>query len=172
MSQSKKQIEREYSLMLRFPDFRCFRGGVGVHGSNAKLGGFLLSWRLSMAFTVAYMLALLNGSCVPTDGSELESHHSLWFLSLVPATLQNFLHIPAYALLVFLWRWTLESLRIRTAKTVSLALTISFGVFQEWAQSLVPGRFASFYDVVFDSTGAAIGVWCFQRFEIWRQGRE
>lgn len=158
--------------MSRLPDFRCSRGDVRVRRTISKPGERLLSWRLSKAFTIAYMAALLISACIPTNESELEQRHFLWFLALVPATLQNILHIPAYALLAFLWRWTLESLRTRTAIAVSLALTIGFGVFQEWAQSLVSGRFASFYDVVFDSTGAAIGVWCFQRFEIWRQGRE
>lgn len=37
---------------------------------------------------------------------------------------------------------------------------------------LVPGRFASFYDFIFNATDAVIDVWCSQRVEIWRQFTE
>jgi len=148
------------------PDSRYNCSRADFRGSITERGARLLSWRLSPAVPVAYMAALLISACVPAEGTEMEQRHFLWFLALMPATLQNFLHIPAYALLAFLWRWSLDRLSTRATLTISLALTVGFGVLQEWAQSLVPGRFASFYDVIFDAAGAVFGVWCFQRLKI------
>lgn len=118
----------------------------------------MLSKSLTALFPILYMALLLVTACVPTDGSEVTDHHFLWFLALVPVDIQNFLHIPAYAILAFLWRWSLNPMPSRLASLVSFALTMSFGVVQEWAQSLVPGRYASLSDVLFDAVGALIGL--------------
>lgn len=149
-------------------DFRFSNNSNNRQVGLTVIGARVFSLPLSMVIPVAYMAALLISACVPTDGAE-EQRHFLWFLALVPATLQNFLHIPAYALLAFLWRWSLGGMGARTAIATSLTLTIAFGVFQEWAQSLVPGRYASFYDVIFDAVGAVVGVWCFGRLRAARR---
>ena len=121
----------------------------------------MLSKSLTAVFPILYMALLLVTACVPTDGSEVTDHHFLWFLALVPVDIQNFLHIPAYAILAFLWRWSLNRMRPRLAVLLSLILTMTFGVTQEWAQSLVPGRFASLSDILFDAVGAVIGLWLY-----------
>lgn len=126
----------------------------------------VLSRRLSVVVPVAYMAALLVSACVPTDGSEITDRHFLWFLALVPVDVQNFLHIPAYGLLAFLWRWSLSAMHTRPAVIVSFALTMAFGIAQEWAQSLVPGRFASLSDILFDALGAGLGLWAYTTIRV------
>jgi VanZ family protein len=34
-----------------------------------------------------------------------------------------------------------------------------YGVFDEWHQSFVPGRYASLTDVALDVAGAVLGIW-------------
>ncbi len=73
---------------------------------------------------------ILVGASIPADNGEAESHR-LHFL-LLPSLLQSLLHIPAYGLLAFLWRWYLEAkARPATAVVLALFLTIGFGIFQE-----------------------------------------
>ena len=119
------------------------------------------SRRLSLAVPVAFMALILIGASVPADGDT--EPHLLEFL-LLPPTLQNLLHIPVYGLLAFLWQWCLNAyMEARRATTLAFLITVVFGVFQEWVQSLVPGRFGSVTDVVFNTIGAGLGLWLFNR---------
>jgi len=45
----------------------------------------------------------------------------------------------------------------------SLVLAIVYAITDEWHQSFVPSRSASFFDVLLDSFGAFFGVLCWQR---------
>jgi glycopeptide antibiotics resistance protein len=125
------------------------------------LADMIVSRRLSVVVPVAYMALILIGASVPADGDT--EPHLLEFL-LLPPTLQNLLHIPVYGLLAFLWRWCLNAhMEARRATIIAFLITVCFGVFQEWVQSLVPGRFGSVNDVIFDAIGAGLGLWLFYR---------
>jgi VanZ family protein len=39
------------------------------------------------------------------------------------------------------------------------AIASAYGVFDEWHQSFVPGRYASLTDVTLDVAGAVLGIW-------------
>ncbi len=131
-------------------------------GFDALVAG-LLARRLSIVIPVVYMALLLVGASVPVDEAR-EERHLLWFLAIMPPTLQNLLHIPAYGLLAFLWRWSLDRyLAARAATCLAFILAAGFGVFQECYQSLIPGRFASLMDVIFNAIGVGIGLWLFHR---------
>lgn len=105
------------------------------------------------------MALMLIFASVPGSESDLNQAHPLGFLELVPSLLQNFLHIPAYGVLAFAWRWSLSSyLHFRAATFTALVLTLGFGVFQEWYQSVAPGRYCSVSDIFFDAIGAVLGL--------------
>jgi len=77
-----------------------------------------------------------------------------------PPTVQNALHVPAYAVLAFAWRWALStwSSTPRTKTIGAWLITSVYGVLDEWHQSYVPGRYASLMDVSLDVLGTAVGI--------------
>jgi hypothetical protein len=78
----------------------------------------------------------------------------------LPPTLQNALHVPAYASLTLAWRWALRAWS-RTAGTGALAacvIALACGVLDEWNQSFVPGRYASLTDIALNGAGVALGM--------------
>jgi len=79
----------------------------------------------------------------------------------VPPSVQNTLHVPAYAVLAWAWSWALGAwLRAPAARAISAcAIASVYGVIDEWHQSFVPGRFASLTDVTLDVAGAVLGIW-------------
>ena len=118
-----------------------------------------------MVVPMLCMGLILMVSSIPADHGEEVQRNFLRFL-LLPSLLQNLAHIPAYALLAFLWRWSLDAYtRARTAVILALVLTIGFGIFQEFYQSLIPGRYASLSDIFSDALGAALGLWMFSRMK-------
>lgn len=74
----------------------------------------------------------------------------------------NLAHIPAYALLTFLWFKSFagtESKNNITAASLLLAGLVLFAVSDEIHQSFVPGRTASFMDIGLDMIGIFAGLW-------------
>ena len=111
-------------------------------------------WALTLA-VVAFIVGLSITPGVARPDDNLFS----WLYAGTPPTAQKILHIIVYALLAFLWMWTLagiESTRLRLA--VALLLTLGLGVVLEWYQTLVPGRFGTLIDVILNTVGAVIGV--------------
>ena len=87
--------------------------------------------------------------------------------SLSEQIISNLAHIPAYALLTFLW---LKSFAEPESKNniISFSLILSglvlFAVSDEIHQSFVPGRTASFMDIGLDFVGILFGLWAFKLF--------
>jgi VanZ family protein len=80
----------------------------------------------------------------------------------VPPSVQSVLHLPAYAILASAWCWALAAWlpSAPVARTIGAFLIASvYGVFDEWHQSFVPGRYASLIDVTLNVAGAALGIW-------------
>ena len=81
--------------------------------------------------------------------------------SLNEQIISNIAHIPAYALLTFLWLKALERRKIGShfSKVNSLILigVILFAVSDEIHQSFVPGRTASSLDFALDVLGIFLG---------------
>jgi|SRR5687768_13593427 hypothetical protein len=101
-----------------------------------------------------YWLSSLPG----TPSAEDPAAYAVFYL--VPPTLQNALHVPAYALLATAWQWALRAwLSGSNACAVSaLGIAVLYGVLDEWHQSFVPGRFASLTDVLLNAAGAIAGI--------------
>lgn len=77
----------------------------------------------------------------------------------VPPDLQNALHLPAFALLAWLWFRALRPVvSLRSALMIGLALTLAYAICDEWRQAYVPGRYPSATDILSDSLGALIAA--------------
>ena len=99
--------------------------------------------RLRCLGPLIVMAAIFCTSSLPDTGSG-------GLLSLVPGTLKNLLHIPAYALLAVSLCLALARRRGWGTALLVLVLTFSYGVFDEWHQSFVPGRYVSGADLLRD----------------------
>ncbi len=108
-----------------------------------------------LIMAVLYWLSSIPGKPLPGDP---ELYSLFYWMS---PSLQNTLHIPAYAALGWAWRWALGAwLRASSARVIgACVIAAAYGVFDEWHQSFVPGRYASFTDVMLDVAGAALGIW-------------
>jgi hypothetical protein len=104
---------------------------------------------------VFYWLSSLPGTPLPDD----PALYSLFYW--MPPSVQNALHVPAYAALAWAWCWALVAwLRVPSARAISAcAIASVYGVFDELHQSFVPGRYASLMDVTLDFAGAVLGIW-------------
>jgi hypothetical protein len=101
-----------------------------------------------------YAVSSIPGE-IPDDPTMIHSIFS-WF----PPTVHNILHIPAYALLAWtLYRCLLSCLSPQTGLPLVLFITSAYGALLEWHQIDIPGRYASFTDVVLNVIGAGIGTW-------------
>ena len=108
-----------------------------------------------LIMAVLYWLSSIPGRPLPNN-PEL---YSLFYW--ISPSLQNILHVPAYGALGWAWRWALGAwLRVSSARAIgACVIATAYGVFDEWHQSFVPGRYASFTDVALDVAGAALGIW-------------
>lgn len=101
------------------------------------------------------MLLILISSSVPMD-KEIKG---LEFVMKINADLQNFLHIPIFALLSYFWLRSFYILgySVRRGLFLSLLYTITFGVLNEFYQILIPGRYCSIGDMLFNFAGLILG---------------
>jgi VanZ family protein len=110
------------------------------------------AWALAAA--LIYMALLHRLSSIPGK-VEMEGVLDVVYFSLTP-TIQNLLHIPAFAVLALLWSHVLPT-TLGGAVSV-LLLTGGYGAYDEWFQLGVPGRYGSLTDWVLDLFGALVGI--------------
>jgi VanZ family protein len=92
--------------------------------------------------------------------------------SLSEQIISNLAHIPAYALLTFLWLKSFAGAESKNNIIVfSLILSglVLFAVSDEIHQSFVPGRTASFMDIGLDLLGILFGLWIFKIFGVFNR---
>lgn len=108
---------------------------------------------------LCFMLLIFISSSIQGQ-TEINQEHFFAFLS--PA-LQNFLHIPMFGLLEYLWlrSFTKIDLSISAKVKISSLITGLFGCLDELHQSFVPGRYCSLTDVLFDFIGMTLGIFLF-----------
>ena len=108
---------------------------------------------LKKAVFTLYSMAMLATSLVPMDPSQAD----LSFMSTMSPSLQNILHIPMLAGFFLL----LSSLRPRGAFVwPAVILALLSGAALELIQIPVPGRYASFADIVLNGMGVVLGMGC------------
>ena len=95
-------------------------------------------------------------SLIPMDPG---ATHFPVLLNIKP-TLQNLMHIPAYAALTILWIQVFTQYGRQGAARILPALLVSagFGLANEAAQSLIPGRYPGLTDALTNLLGAVLGV--------------
>lgn len=94
-------------------------------------------------------------------------NRSLWGnRSLNVQIISNLAHIPAYALLTFLWLKAFEKIKDRnqflTVNVLILSGLLLFAVSDEIHQAFVPGRTASCMDLGLDVLGIFLGLSLFK----------
>ncbi|MDY6880126.1 MAG: VanZ family protein [Thermodesulfobacteriota bacterium] len=86
--------------------------------------------------------------------------------SLGEQVISNLAHIPAYAVLTFLWlkAFSLRGFRggSKVITPIILVCLLAFAVSDEFHQSYVPGRTASAMDIGLDVLGVALGFLVFR----------
>ena len=110
-------------------------------------------WR---ALPFAYMGVLFGLSSIPGTPTGPDGGLHL-LLTWIPATLQNLLHVPQFALLSWLWS------RAGAAPRVAVAASATYAVAEEVYQLTVPGRYGSLTDLALDGVGILAGVALFRR---------
>ena len=128
--------------------------GAGVQDS--RRGGALFYLALTVCYKAGiYWLSSIPGNIDPEEAG------IYWIISWTPPALQNLLHIPLFGILAWLWYQTLHAWNIRhaTALTITFLLGAAFGVFDEWHQLHVPGRYASFTDIALNCVGIILALW-------------
>jgi glycopeptide antibiotics resistance protein len=89
---------------------------------------------------------------------------TLRFVTELDPQLQNLLHIPMYGLLQWLWLRAFAKAGKSGGGTVlaSIGITTAYGLFDEFHQLFVPGRYASLTDVLLNLVGVAAGTLVFR----------
>ena len=75
------------------------------------------------------------------------------------------MHIPLFGILAWLWYRTLDAWNMQhgLALTTAFLLAAGFGVFDEWHQLHVPGRYASLTDMALNVLGAGLVLYWMHR---------
>jgi len=106
--------------------------------------------------TCLYVVFLAVASLLPSGSNVLGG----WDQSITP-TMQNALHVPAYAILqglAMLCAWnSSRAPLLRTVLWIALACC-AYGALLECLQALIPGRSGSTVDAVLNAVGVALGT--------------
>ena len=106
---------------------------------------------------VMLMVLIFLESSIPMDGGSDKTA----FLTNFSPVLQNFLHIPLYAFLAFLWHRYLctKHLKFSVCLVIAFLIPVLYGVLDEIHQAFVPRRFGSAADIYLNTAGTVVGVW-------------
>ncbi|WP_092231735.1 VanZ family protein [Desulfobacula phenolica] len=121
-----------------------------MQGLNKDKGNIHWVW------PVLLMVVIFIESSIPMDGGP----DNIAFLTNLDPEIQNFLHIPLYGALAFLWlRFFYASKQIsKSAIFCGLIITILYGGLDEIHQSFVRGRYGGLFDIYLNSVGAVLGT--------------
>ena len=98
--------------------------------------------------TLAYIFAILYYSLQSSKGG---------YGGVEREAFNNFLHIPAYAVLAYLVLHCFSSLTIKIYFLTGI-IAIGYGVFIEFCQSYIPGRFSSMMDISLNTIGVILSL--------------
>jgi VanZ family protein len=109
-----------------------------------------------IAIILMYTGLMLGTSIIPMEVGVPDPS----FVSRIPPSWQNLLHLPMFALFALLLLDAAKSLQLHKSTTAALtvALALGFGVFLELLQMPIPGRYPSLTDMLFNILGACIGI--------------
>ncbi len=101
----------------------------------------MMPGKLHAAFPLVFMAVLYWLSSLPlTSFHEDPALYGLFYR--MPSSVQNALHVPAYAILAWTTWWALGAWqRAPGARVIgACAIAAAYGIFDEWHQFFVPGR--------------------------------
>jgi len=100
------------------------------------------------------MIGILGFASVPDTQEYANGCFSL------NAIVNNFLYVPAYGILMFLWFKALRQKFYSKHRCLfyAVGLTMAFGILQEFVQSFVRGRFVSIADIGLNTIGIALAI--------------
>ena len=114
---------------------------------------------LSFLWPIAVMIGLYVVSSIPGEPPDDPTIIHVVFSWFSP-TVHNILHIPAYALLAWtLYHCLLPYLRPKIILPLVMIIAGAYGALLEWHQIEIPGRYASYTDVLLNFIGAMFGGW-------------
>jgi hypothetical protein len=116
----------------------------------------VISWRnKNFLIPISFMMLIFISSSIPMD-KEIKG---LEFVMEIDSGLQNVLHIPIFALLSYSWLRSFYYLKysVKRGLFLSFLCTITFGVVDEFYQILIPGRYCSIGDILFNLAGLIVG---------------
>ncbi|MBW1793374.1 MAG: VanZ family protein [Deltaproteobacteria bacterium] len=118
---------------------------------------------MKIAILITYMLLILATSLIPMD-REIKG---LQFVIGLKPTIQNLLHIPAYAILSILCLGLLKSCKIRRSTRIWLVVVsvVGFGILNEFIQMVIPGRYAGVMDMGLNTVGSILGIILYYKLE-------
>lgn len=107
-----------------------------------------------LIMAVLYWFSSIPGTPLPHS----PALYSLFYW--MTPSVQNALHVPAYAALGWASHWALGGwLCVSSRRAIGACIIAStYGAIDEWHQSFILGRYASLTDVVLDVVGAALGI--------------
>ncbi len=113
---------------------------------------------LPLLYPLLFMALIFAMSSVP--GTQSVDSGVQRIFAWTPPQLQNLAHIPIFGILAWLWCRALcaWSSRWGLPFALPLAITLLYGLLDEWHQLHVPGRYASASDLVLNTVGACLGV--------------
>lgn len=134
------------NLMSRFND------GIFQHPALRLL--YALAW------TALVTLVLVQSSSQPVVGPAAPPG---------PPTLEREIlltsgHAVAFSILTFLWWWALYAL------TPAVLISLTVGIATEWAQTLVPDRSASLFDIATNTLVIGLTAWLIRSRMLETQG--
>lgn len=113
-------------------------------------------WRFIVTLACAAIIVMLS----VTPGNERsEGSFLAWLVIITAEPVQKVLHVVMYAILAFMWMWSLEEISSRAIR-ISLAFSLSVGIGAglEIYQITVPGRIGTLVDALLNASGAVIGL--------------
>jgi len=126
--------------------------------------------RLCLVFPIAWMCVLqfLSGIPNPLHFEEigirdtLMSHISHAVHDFDP-DFQNFMHLPLFGMLGWLWAWALQHWRLRTRTYMFwlFGIVLGYGALNEATQAFVPRRFPGLEDLSFNWIGSSLAIGLF-----------
>jgi len=101
------------------------------------------------------MICIFGLSSIPDYGSRNSQ-----FLYFISPSIQNLLHIPEFGILAYLWMLALNKNKNSLLRPGlwTMGISVSYGFLDEIHQLFVPGRYASFGDIIFNILGIIVGI--------------
>ena len=108
------------------------------------------------------MICIFGLSSIPDYGSRNSQ-----FLYFISPSIQNFLHIPEFGILAYLWMLALNKNKNSLLKPGlwTMGISISYGFLDEFHQLFIPGRYTSFGDIALNIIGITIGIIVYSLFK-------